>query len=58
MLPCTVWHTVAAMHHTKTIKPSVEISSLPPADVPAPIDYDRSEDDEGKEVGDNGEEEE
>ena len=32
MLPCAVWHTVAARHRMKTIKPSVERSSRPPAD--------------------------
>ena len=36
MLPCAVWHTVATRYCTKTIKPSVESSSRPPADVPAP----------------------
>ena len=36
MLPCAVWYTVAARHHMKTIKPSVESSLRPPVDVPAP----------------------
>ena len=35
MLPCTVWYTVAARHHVKTIKPSVEILLSPPDNVPA-----------------------
>ena len=36
MLPCMVGHTVSARHRTKKIKPSVEISSCPPFDLPAP----------------------
>ena len=36
ILPCAIWHIVAASYHTKTIKPSVETVSLPPADVSAP----------------------
>ena len=36
MLPCAVWHTVAARNRTKTIKPSLERSPRPPADVPVP----------------------
>ena len=35
MLPCTVCYTVAARHHAKTIKPSVEILLSPPDNVPA-----------------------
>ena len=32
MLPCAVWHTVAARHRTKTTNASVESLSRPPDD--------------------------
>ena len=35
MLPCSVWHTVEARHRTKKIRPSVESSLRPTADLHA-----------------------